>query len=55
MPLVHEVTTLADWLKNNIAAADSSTRLLLSLQDGSQPLAQAGPIEDVKNADAVAF
>ncbi len=41
VPLVHEVTTLADWLKNNIAAADSSTRLLLSLQDGSQPLAQA--------------
>ena len=41
VPLVHEVTTLADWLKNNMAAADSSTRLLLSLQDGSQPLAQA--------------
>ena len=41
VPLVHEVTTLADWRKNNIAAADSSTRLLLSLQDGSQPLAQA--------------
>lgn len=41
VPLVHEVTTLADWLKNNLAAADSSTRLLLSLQDGSQPLAQA--------------
>ena len=41
VPLVHDVTTLADWLKNNPAAAGTSTRLLLSLQDGSQPLAEA--------------
>ena len=41
VPLVHDVTTLADWLKNSPAAAGTSTRLLLSLQDGSKPLAHA--------------
>jgi len=55
-PLIHDVATLADWLKRNPApgavhdAAGSGSgsgatagglRLLLSLQDGSRPLAQA--------------
>jgi 16S rRNA (uracil1498-N3)-methyltransferase len=43
LPLIHEVATLADWLKKSRAAtaADAGTRLLLSLQDGSRPLSQA--------------
>ena len=43
VPLIHEVATLADWLKKNTGttAADAGTRLLLSLQDGSRPLSQA--------------
>ncbi|WP_411886240.1 16S rRNA (uracil(1498)-N(3))-methyltransferase [Polaromonas sp. YR568] len=39
VPLIHDVATLADWLKG--AAAANGTRLLLSLQEGSRPLAQA--------------
>ena len=57
VPLVHEVATLSDWLKKTQAAtaagakadgadvgeheAGPGTRLLLSLRDGSRPLAQA--------------
>ncbi len=49
VPLIHEVATLADWLKHGGHGAATSaskdqpgfTRLLLSLQTGSQPLAQA--------------
>ncbi len=44
VPLVHEVTTLADWLASSAkkpAAADEPTKLLLSLGPGSRPLAEA--------------
>lgn len=41
VPLIHEVATLADWLKG--AAAANGARLLLSLREGSRPLAQAVP------------
>ena len=43
LPLIHEVATLTDWLKRSMAetSTDASTRLLLSLQDGSRPLGQA--------------
>ncbi|MBH2019422.1 MAG: 16S rRNA (uracil(1498)-N(3))-methyltransferase [Burkholderiales bacterium] len=48
-PRVHDVTTLADWLKKSTAEtspaatdpAPGGMRLLLSLQDGSRPLAEA--------------
>ncbi|MDB5867994.1 MAG: hypothetical protein JWP96_326, partial [Polaromonas sp.] len=40
VPLVHEVSTLADWLKKS-SAPDAGARLLLSLGDGSRPLGQA--------------
>jgi 16S rRNA (uracil1498-N3)-methyltransferase len=40
VPLIHEVASLADWLKG-IGDAAGGTRLLLSLQEGSRPLAQA--------------
>lgn len=43
VPLVHEVATLADWLKNLGEAAADGSRLLLSLREGSRPLAQAVP------------
>lgn len=41
VPLIHEVMTLADWLKRSAAESETahSTRLLLSLQAGSRPLA----------------
>ena len=42
LPLVHDVTTLSEWLKKAaLLPADASTRLLLSLQDGTQPLKQS--------------
>ncbi|MEP6588650.1 MAG: 16S rRNA (uracil(1498)-N(3))-methyltransferase [Polaromonas sp.] len=43
VPLIHDVATLADWLKKSRAATapDAGMRLLLSLQDGSRPLQQA--------------
>ena len=41
VPLIHDVASLADWLKNMPDAAAGEARLLLSLQDGAQPLAQA--------------
>jgi 16S rRNA (uracil1498-N3)-methyltransferase len=42
VPLIHDVASLADWLKGLEDAADGS-RLLLSLREGSRPLAQAIP------------
>ena len=54
LPLIHDVTTLSDWLKKltSPAGADFETgaRLLLSLQDGSQPLAQAVALLDASKA-----
>ena len=42
VPLVHDVTTLSDWLKKSaLLPAGAGTRLLLSLRDGTQPLNQA--------------
>ena len=45
VPLVRDVATLTDWLKRSGtptgAAPPAGTRLLLSLQGGSRPLAQA--------------
>jgi 16S rRNA (uracil1498-N3)-methyltransferase len=41
VPLIHEVATLADWLKTQAQADSAGTRLLLSLQPGTRPLAQA--------------
>ena len=37
VPQVHEVQTLADWLKKS-SADEAGARLLLSLRDGAQPL-----------------
>ena len=39
LPLIHEIITLADWLKKGAAAGDA--RLLLSLREGTRPLHQA--------------
>ena len=55
VPLIHEVLTLADWLKEiQKNAPDSNaaggTRLLLSLQTGSRPLA-----EIVADSDSTTF
>lgn len=41
VPLIHEVASLADWLKGIGNAAADGSRLLLSLREGSGPLAQA--------------
>ena len=42
VPLIHDVATLSDWLKKAAALpAEPGTRLLLSLRDGSRPLAEA--------------
>ena len=43
VPLIHDVANLADWLKNGLthAPTEAGARLLLSLQDGTRPLAQA--------------
>ena len=40
VPLVHEVATLADWLKK-ISFDDAGTRMLMSLRDGARPLGKA--------------
>ena len=41
VPLIHPVTDLADWLRQNPApAATDDARLLLSLREGSLPLRQ---------------
>jgi 16S rRNA (uracil1498-N3)-methyltransferase len=39
VPLIHAPATLSDWLKTLVQTED--VRLLLSLQDGSQPLVKA--------------
>ncbi|MFC5523304.1 16S rRNA (uracil(1498)-N(3))-methyltransferase [Polaromonas jejuensis] len=41
LPLIHEASGLAEWLKSNSDAAAADTRLLLSLQPGTRPLAEA--------------
>ena len=44
VPVMREVATLGDWLKTTArqtTAPDAGARLLLSLQPGTQPLAQA--------------
>ncbi|MEO7886951.1 16S rRNA (uracil(1498)-N(3))-methyltransferase [Polaromonas sp.] len=40
VPPIHDVATLAEWLKIASATADSGARLLLSLQAGARPLAE---------------
>ena len=56
MPQIHEVATLADWLKRSLREASGDTRtdvgarLLLSLQDGSRALREA-----VEGSDALTF
>lgn len=56
MPQIHEVATLADWLKRSMREASGDTRtdvgarLLLSLQDGSLALREA-----VEGSDALTF
>lgn len=42
VPVIHEVMTLADWL-SGLSAEDPTTRLLLSLGEGTQPLPAAVP------------
>lgn len=41
VPLIHEVASLADWLKRAPTDSAAGSRLLLSLQDGTRPLAHA--------------
>lgn len=41
IPPVHDVDNLSDWLKSAGQGTAGGTRLLLSLQDGSRPLAEA--------------
>ena len=43
VPLIHEVATLSDWLKSlaRQATHETSAKLLLSLQGGTRPLAEA--------------
>ncbi|AYQ27789.1 MULTISPECIES: 16S rRNA (uracil(1498)-N(3))-methyltransferase [unclassified Polaromonas] len=41
VPVIHDAATLADWLKGAGKGAAGGPRLLLSLQDGTRPLAQA--------------
>ena len=43
VPVIHDVATLSEWLKATLKPAsqpDTGTKLLLSLQAGTQPLAQ---------------
>ena len=40
VPVIHEATSLNQWLKSTAQQAITSQRLLLSLQGGTQPLAQ---------------
>ncbi len=41
LPVIHEATSLSQWLKSTAEQAITSQRLLLSLQGDTQPLAQA--------------
>jgi 16S rRNA (uracil1498-N3)-methyltransferase len=43
VPQIHDVASLADWLKVAGDATVGGSRLLLSLREGSRPLAQAVP------------
>ena len=43
VPLIHDVASLADWLKGLEDTDADGNRLLLSLREGSRPLAQAVP------------
>ncbi|MGV8804694.1 MAG: 16S rRNA (uracil(1498)-N(3))-methyltransferase [Polaromonas sp.] len=56
LTLIHDVTTLADWLKKlpspAEAEAEAGTRLLLSLQEGSRPLAQVVALVDANESPA---
>jgi 16S rRNA (uracil1498-N3)-methyltransferase len=47
LPVIHDVRTLADWLKSlSLQAADAQeARLLLSLQTGARPLSAAVALE----------
>lgn len=55
LPLIHNVMTLSDWLKKLPSPADAhaenGARLLLSLQDGSRPLAQAVALVDAHDTN----
>ncbi|MFN5350615.1 MAG: 16S rRNA (uracil(1498)-N(3))-methyltransferase [Polaromonas sp.] len=56
VPLIHAPATLSDWLKTR--GQTESTRLLLSLQDGSQPLVSAvvnAVVNAVGTASALTF
>ena len=46
VPMIHEPTSLSQWLKSTAQQAFTSQRLLLSLQGNTQPLAQAVDITD---------
>ena len=46
VPVIHEATSLSQWLKSTAQQAITSQRLLLSLQGGTQPLAQTVDITD---------
>ena len=52
VPLIHAPAALSDWLKTR--GQTESTRLLLSLQDGSQPLVKA-VVNAVGTASALTF
>jgi len=41
VPVIHDAANLADWLKGAGQGAAGGARLLLSLQDGTRPLADA--------------
>ena len=43
VPLIHDVANLAEWFKNGAPTSADASRLLLSLREGSRPLAQAVP------------
>jgi len=46
VPVIHGATSLNQWLKSTAQQTSTSQRLLLSLQDGTQPVAQAVNITD---------
>lgn len=41
LPLIHEVSTLDDWLKTDAGTETGGKRLLLSVRESTRPLAQA--------------
>ncbi len=56
VPLIHEVATLSDWLKSlaKQALAENTAKLLLSLQAGTRPLAEATAVS-AGSAGALTF